>query len=234
MEGSSIWSDSVALSVWSAVASGPSYAWPIGAVARARLAALMPGTRLPADLAAANLALRAMMPNAFAQADTAGRCALATWIVADWGGVRGNGTGRLAGYVARMGDFSLEALSAFADSEPIEGVSSWSKLLSMAAPETFAIYDARTAVALNIALARTGDDRRFHMPSSKNKRIMRVMPLLRVGRRTALGYGDCLAALGALARAARSAAMLDVEMRLFASAPSMAEAYLAEHDAERC
>ena len=71
------------------------------------------------------------------------RLAIAKWVISDWGGVRRNLEETLKSYV-QMAELN--------DPEtPIKGVASYSKLLSVAHPKKFAIYDARVAVALNAA-----------------------------------------------------------------------------------
>jgi hypothetical protein len=71
------------------------------------------------------------------------RLAIAKWVISDWGGVRRNLEETLQSYVGMAEQVEPKT--------PIKGVASYSKLLSVAHPEKFAIYDARVAVALNAA-----------------------------------------------------------------------------------
>jgi len=69
------------------------------------------------------------------------RKSLAKRVIQDWGGVNRNKDETLQRYV-KMAEHELPGT-------PIKGVASYSKLLSVAHPEKYAIYDARVAVALN-------------------------------------------------------------------------------------
>lgn len=66
---------------------------------------------------------------------------LTRFIVADWGGIRGNKESRYSQY-------AIEA-SKNAPEMGFKGIASFSKVLAIQDPETYAIYDARVAVALN-------------------------------------------------------------------------------------
>jgi hypothetical protein len=66
---------------------------------------------------------------------------LAQWIVSDWGGVRTNGPDTIDSYITSItsGDFSM----------PLQGVASYSKILSIVDCHQYAIYDARVVASLN-------------------------------------------------------------------------------------
>lgn len=66
---------------------------------------------------------------------------LAQWIVSDWGGVRTNGPDTIDSYIASIiaGNFPM----------PLQGVASYSKILSMVNCQQYAIYDARVVASLN-------------------------------------------------------------------------------------
>lgn len=95
-----------------------------------------------------NLDLKAYLNQQWASASSACRFQLAKVIVSDWGGVRGNRTATLERYVT--------AVSEQAPSTPLQGVASYSKILSIARPDKFAIYDARVAGCLNAVQINAG------------------------------------------------------------------------------
>lgn len=74
------------------------------------------------------------------QNEPARRKEIAQWIVADWGGVRGNSTKTLEAHFQRAEGNDL--------STPFAGVSSYSKIFSVVNPKKYAILDARV-VSLN-------------------------------------------------------------------------------------
>lgn len=95
-----------------------------------------------------NLDLKAYLNQQWASASGAHRLQLAKVIVSDWGGVRGNRPETLERYVTNI---SNQALST-----PLQGVASYSKILSIAQPDQFAIYDARVAGCLNAVQINAG------------------------------------------------------------------------------
>ncbi len=74
-------------------------------------------------------------------ASTNGRIELAKSIVGLWGGIRANKAETIQKFV--------ELCSQDAPETPFTGVASYSKILAIADPKRYAIYDARVAVALN-------------------------------------------------------------------------------------
>lgn len=88
-----------------------------------------------------NLDLKKYLNLQWANASSARRLQLAKVIVSDWGGVRGNRPETLERYVTNISKPTL--------STPLRGVASYSKILSIAQPDKFAIYDARVAGCLN-------------------------------------------------------------------------------------
>lgn len=95
-----------------------------------------------------NLDLKAYLNQQWASASSARRLQLAKIIVSDWGGIRGNRPETLERYV--------KTISKLALSSPLQGVASYSKILSIAQPDQFAIYDARVAGCLNAVQINAG------------------------------------------------------------------------------
>jgi hypothetical protein len=76
------------------------------------------------------------------------RLELASVIVSDWGGVRSNSSNTLQQYVlANLRDKPETRL---------KGVASYSKILAIAQPDRYAIYDARVAACLNAVQINAG------------------------------------------------------------------------------
>lgn len=73
---------------------------------------------------------------------------LAEVIVSDWGGVRSNKPETLQRYVLEILNQTL--------STTLQGVASYSKILSIVQPDQFAIYDARVAGCLNAIQINAG------------------------------------------------------------------------------
>lgn len=76
------------------------------------------------------------------------RLQLAKLIVNDWGGIRGNRPETLERYVINISKQTLTT--------QLQGVASYSKILSIAQPDKFAIYDARVAGCLNAVQINAG------------------------------------------------------------------------------
>lgn len=98
-----------------------------------------------------NLDLKEYLNQQWASASSVRRLQLAKVIVSDWGGVRGNRPETLERYVT--------AISEQVPSTPLQGVASYSKILSIARPDNFAIYDARVAGCLNAVQINAGIQR---------------------------------------------------------------------------
>jgi|ERR1700683_5034105 len=72
---------------------------------------------------------------------------IAAWYVRDWGGIKSNRKETIDKYVC-LSEADLTALN-------MQGVATWSKILVVQNPDTYAIFDARVSAALNaLQLAR--------------------------------------------------------------------------------
>lgn len=87
---------------------------------------------------------------------------LASLIVKDWGGIRGNKESTLKKYLDRI----LKNNEYF----PFQGVASYSKIYAFLNPDIYAIYDARVASCLNAIQVNAGisDGVYFNTPSGRN------------------------------------------------------------------
>jgi hypothetical protein len=94
---------------------------------------------------------------------------LAKWIIREWGGIKGGPDDAPGEWMEALGGFEDETISNFIVKNGTKRISSWSKLLAFADSAKHAIYDALTSVALNCALRRLRDNRRFYMPAGQKQ-----------------------------------------------------------------
>lgn len=214
--------------MWSSV-KNTTYKWKFGSQARERLIAMAPSAAqaLNHDNVEVNRRIREILAPILRGADHERRSAACRWVISDWGGIHGNSDVRLKAYADGLGDGTLSAADTFARARGVNGVSSWSKVLAFAHPSHHAIYDSRTAIALNILLRAAGSPHRFRMPATRNTKLVPVVGMLCVEREkgTWLGYAEYLAMLNAIVKAG-APSILRAEMALFASAPKLVGAQI--------
>lgn len=88
-----------------------------------------------------SIELKHYLTNKWAISNTVEKEELARWLVVDWGKVKRNTPARLKAHIAKVLDAESE--------RPLDGVASYSKILSMVNCTQYAIYDARVAACLN-------------------------------------------------------------------------------------
>jgi hypothetical protein len=152
------------------------------------------------------------------------RASLARWIITDWGGIK-RGANKIPGWSEKLGDYSPERVDAFVDEMGDYRVSSWSKMLSFARLNTNAVYDARTAVAINCILLNMGCRVGFHMPLSQSTIIKPVRTLLAGTIEQRFGYRDYIRLLDTIVETTEASDILQVEMALFSNAPTIAATF---------
>lgn len=201
------------------------YEWKIGPRARERLLAIIPvaAQAFEYDNVEVNCRLREIMAPILRVADEEQRFVACKWIISDWGRIRRNADARLKAYANGLGDGSVLTANKFARACGVDGISSWSKALAFAHPSHHAVYDSRTAVALNLLLRNAGSKHRFWMPLTQNRKIAEAARVLRAEKETDewLGYKEYLAILKAMVKSG-APSILQAEMALFASAPNLA------------
>ncbi|TXH97586.1 MAG: hypothetical protein E6Q75_04400 [Rheinheimera sp.] len=89
----------------------------------------------------ANVRLKHHLAERWARADHSQRLELANFVVAKWGGVRANKPDTIEHYVHEA--------NKLVPATPLQGIASYSKIFAIAAPDRYAIYDARVAACLN-------------------------------------------------------------------------------------
>lgn len=177
------------------------------------------------ERAVANRNLRQLISPLLRGNDPAVAETLAAWVVRDWGGIR-RGVDETRIWSSELQAYSSEAVAKFIDRMGTRRISSWSKLLAFALPDQHAIYDARTSVAINCALAQIGIDKGFFMPMGRNQTIGPAhMKLALEGFGVSYGYREYIRLLEAMARLSTSSDILAMEMLLFANAPLIAMNY---------
>jgi len=177
------------------------------------------------EVTAINIALRDVLGRILTSEDRAKAATAALWIVRNWGGIK-RGVDQIPIWSAVLGDFSELRIEAFVEARGTARISSWSKLLAFAKPAQHAIYDARTAVALNCVLAQLGDNRRFHMPASQNRKINAARGyLIREPTEEARGYPDYIRLLDSVVASGLADGILQAEMNIFANAPLIASMF---------
>ena len=222
----------VSSSIWQRVDLGAAYPFMPGPVCRQRLAQLLSPKEMGAifatpDATIVNLKLRETIGPKLASKDRKLASDLAVWIVREWGGIRAGKPEAIRQWSDALGDYDAARVSAFVGKMGSIRVSSWSKLLAFADHVHHAVYDARTAVALNCALASINDRRRFFMPLSRNTDVAAAQRALEDPKTPMLCYSDYLGLLECVAASVGMESLLKAEMLLFANAPKIAGRFVS-------
>ncbi len=162
---------------------------------------------------------------------------LAHWIVYHWGRIR-KGKDEYKDWVEQLDDFSEAYVFRFAEEMKARRISSWSKVLSFADHNKFPIYDARTAVAVNVAIERTGGKVFLYMPGTQNtdlpdaiKRIDKITKKRGNWRKAKWNYLAFIFLLRQVVKFGLAKSILDAEATLFANAPKLATEWVKEKEA---
>lgn len=223
-------------SLWNYVNQGAEFPWPRSQKGKEKLSKSISilvnddevtGALCTLDKDAFNLKIRELISPKLREGKVDQSVKIGTWIVRDWGGIK-NGNGDISDWVEQLGSFEAKNVDKFTEKMGVRRVSSWSKILAFSDPINHAIYDARTAVALNCGLHHLGMDMRFSMPLSQNKTMIAARPMLLPQRRTNdLGYYEYIDILKSIAKTCSlENSILKVEMTLFANAPSIAKSFV--------
>jgi len=227
-------------SMWDYVNLGEEFPWPRSQKGKVKLshsiATLIGDDGIQFELNALdknefNFRIREMIAPKLQEGKVDQAAHIGNWIVRDWGGIK-NGNGAIAEWVKQLGTFEAENVDKFINEMGVRRVSSWSKILAFSDPVNHAIYDARTAIALNCGLSHLGIDWRFAMPLSQNRRMIAARPMLlpkmRGNERGYIAYVDLLKAMSRACDLGNN--ILKVEMTLFANAPLIAENFVKTAD----
>lgn len=155
--------------------------------------------------------------------------ALCTWIVRNWGGIY-TGNDNIPKWVEEWQGFHRGKVHDFINKEKYERIASWSKILSFAFPERYAVYDARNAAALDCIFAKIRLGRRFPITGTQNTHVNRVHKYLDKKRYAPvdLTYHDYLVLLHGYATLRFGGNLMRAEMTLFANSINIIRRYLDE------
>lgn len=121
------------------------YQWPKNYPSKSnptkRLKVPTSGWVLDSDCMTDCITLKHHVNEEWLRVDKAQRFELAKWIVEEWGGVGRNGVGTIESYVKAILEGNFKT--------PLQGVASYSKILSAIDSKQYAIYDARVVASLN-------------------------------------------------------------------------------------
>lgn len=203
------------------------YTWPKGEKfpSYSHLAKVEEGN---GDNYAKNIALKEQSAQIWKDGD---KSKVAKWVIADWGGIKGNKDTTVASYVT--------AISSGRYPSEIKGVASYSKILSFMDPNKFAIYDARVAISLNAIqlLQDAKNGTAFTYLPGRNTKLQKFRKLSSTQRRALLKSGwsaiptdDCytfyLNILKQVKSELNTAKLYELEMSLFADAEKLAGLYV--------
>lgn len=229
--------DAVAGLVWGYLDPNTEFPWPKSKAERDRilrkLSQIIPQEDLEVaypyhDKILANQNIRKIISPYLRGQDRVLSAELAVWIVREWGGIK-RGSEECRVWSEELGDYSRRSIDEFTARLGNQRISSWSKLLAFAAPETEAIYDARTAVAINCALYAANITAGFYMPSGRNPNVVPAYKKLKIfGFKQAYGYADYIKLLNSIKAHAGKESILQIEMALFANAPAVARKFVSQ------
>jgi len=228
------WDAQTVAGLWQLIDRRCSYDWQLKPAAKGRLHQIVPtfDTEIfnipPEEL---NIRLR-MELSPLLKAGDDRSLLLAKWIIKDWGGIKGGPDDAPGEWMETLGAFEDKTINNFIVKKSTKRISSWSKLLAFADSEKHAIYDALTSVALNCALRRLRDKRRFYMPDGRNNLITEArLRLLRLDieqnvATDSIGYIDYVELLAAFTKSGPAPSLLRAEMTVYANANHIAHEFL--------
>lgn len=211
----------------------PSYSWKVGPTGRRKLLEIIPSAKDVLEEIkqespdVANIRLRKVL-SPYIGNKSLSRYKIAKWIISDWGGIRRISEDSIKTIVDNLGDFSDARIDKFCCDNWNNRISSWSKIVAFFDSDKYAIYDSRTAVALNCGLARFGFKPIFYMPPGRNgdivpayQKIIDKFPDARLLN----GYSEYMKLLRMFVKVAQLESVTHAEMVLFERAPAIAVEY---------
>lgn len=184
-----------------------------------------------------NRRLRPIMSSYLGGRDREKATRAALWIVSTWGGIN-KGKEKLPIWSTELDDFNENNVKNFIrindTRKDSSRISSWSKLLAFYNEKNYAIYDARTSISLNCALALNEKPFRFYTPKGRNTSefiisatgIFRKSNSGKKKNQNLLGYTDYLDLLFSLVSSGKEKNIFEAEMKLFSQTERLAKSYL--------
>ena len=225
----SIWEDIETEKFWRMANLGNEYSWECKGNSRKKLGHILDGHGIILDdifcssdtKKAANIRLHSVISSILGELDDDAQKQLCFWFIKDWGGIRRGNPKTIMSWLERLSNFEEKNVLEFIKTQGYSRISSWSKILSFIAPEKYAIYDSRTAFASNFILNKMGNERRFYMPTGRNKRIVPLLGKLKKDDNNYIGYLEYLDLLKTYP--SKENGLIEAEMLLFSNAPYLAE-----------
>lgn len=227
----------IAPQLWKSFSKDIEYSWPIKDHQRQELAKII--TQEEYELIfqynheeKVNRVIRPILSQYLTGKDTKRAQDAAVWIVATWGGIK-RGKEKIKLWMGDLEKFEEEAVKQFIklnDTRKISSrISSWSKLLAFYDEKKHAIYDARTSISINCALAINDFSFRFYMPvgQSRNETIKCARNGLRPSSNIEIfGYTEYLDLLRATVDTGCAPDIFSAEMKIFSSTEYISKKYI--------
>ncbi len=224
----SVWDDDKCHKVWEHLVTDVTYDWPWKASVQKRFSEIAGADESEveiysgSDLVSAKK-LRSVVREILLGDDQGRAVEIAEWVVANWGGI-GAGKDVIPSWIKELRPFDGVSIANFVGTHQTVRISSWSKILSFANCERHAVYDSRTAVALNAALVCADMRPRFHMPLSRKDTRKEWTAVIKNRSDTlSAGYYEYVFLLERFVDLGLADSILDAERRIFAGSNQTAE-----------
>ena len=189
------------------------------------------------DSAEKNILLRSILSKPLKAPNHELRLAAMEWVVYDWGHVRQAISEKHKTWPKALGNYSEDTVASFIAERYEDRVASWSKVLAFADASKYAIYDARVAMTLNAMVDEINYPNRFYLPEPSSTVLKQIFQDIRDFVRSKddkvqkyIGYFDYMKLLHEIVKRGAAKNVLEVEMKLFASAYEYAEKYSKKYD----
>lgn len=224
----SVWDDDKCHKVWEHLVTDEVYLWPWMLSTQRRFVEITgssneivkscSGSDLPSTHRLKSLVREILLSEDVTRSDE-----MALWIVVNWGNIKG-GKDKIPLWMASLRPFNGSSIMDFISNQQTDRISSWSKILSFFDYDRHAVYDARTAIALNSAMELAGSRPKFHMPASQNRTMNTVIPLLKSKYKSmSSGYYEYIFLLNRFVEIGRASSILGAERAIFAGAEETAK-----------
>jgi hypothetical protein len=223
----SVWNDDICNKVWKHLVTDTQYEWlwkssttiKFREITGANADEITNCSRSDLDSAQR---LRRLVGKILAGDDERRANELAIWIVTHWGGIK-RGKDKIPEWMASLRPFDSDRVSNFIRSQGTKRISSWSKILSFFDCQRHAVYDARTAIAINSAMKIADLSPAFHIPASQNRALKKVIPILKEKYNDlSFGYSEYIILLNRFVEIGKAKSILEAERALFAGAEATA------------
>lgn len=216
---------------WDQVESGRRDEWPVGPAVKNWLNRIAPeiDSKLldkPGDVDATMALRKDLQPHLRSERRDKTCC----WIIKGWGGIKRGDNELLAQTFRAFSKPDVDLAIKELDNKTFRRISSWSKLASFAFPEQFAIFDSRTAAAVNCIMMKANLAPGFYVPpangSKKKNPIIKYRNKISASPGRSLSYKDFNTILQTAVTESRS--LLAVEMALFANSKEICQRQMEE------